>query len=251
MWQTMSATPSTNFDPLQAMYGAPYIYEDICMIFPATLGDIAQIGVDEFYRLLQHITLHPPALSADLKKVTAYEFFLQQSENVEFMKTTRQAISLFLKEDCLIMGEAGIFALAGTPEQEKFQTITQEQFSDIQDIIRQQHWLEPIKAKAGKAEGAKAQEILDKLARSRQEVARLKGSGGGGDATLVDYIGSMAIAIPGLNILNIWDLTYYAFRDQFTRYQQKDEHDANVQTALAGGKVSKDKLKSWIRPIQK
>lgn len=248
----MSATRSAKFDPLQAMYGAPYLYEDICMIYPATLGAIAQVGVEEFYRLLQHITIHPPAISKELKDVSAYKFLLAQSADVNFMKTTRQAISFFLKEDCLLMAEADVFALAGAPGDEKFQTITEEQLSDIQDIIRQQHWLDPVKAKSGKAESSKAQEILDKLAHGKQQVSQLKdGKGGEDSTTLADIVGSMAIAIPGLNMLNIWNLTYYAFYDQFQRYQQKDAHDTNLRSALAGAKVSKDKLKSWIRPIQK
>lgn len=118
--------------------------------------------------------------------------------------------------------------------------------------MRQQHWLEPVKAQADKTESAKAQEILNKLARGRQQVNNLKSSSGGEDSTtLADIIGSMAVAIPGLNMLNIWDLTYYAFQDQFQRYQQKDMHDTNLRSALAGAKVPKDKLKSWIRPIQK
>lgn len=118
--------------------------------------------------------------------------------------------------------------------------------------MRQQHWLEPVKAQADKAESAKAQEILNKLARGRQQANSLKSSSGGEDSTtLADIIGSMAVAIPGLNMLNIWDLTYYAFQDQFQRYQQKDAHDTNLRSALAGAKVPKDKLKSWIRPIQK
>lgn len=93
---------------------------------------------------------------------------------------------------------------------------------------------------------------MNKLARGRQQVANLKsGSGGEDSTTLADIIGSMAVAIPGLNMLNIWDLTYYSFYDQFQRYQQKEMHDSNVRAALAGAKIPKDKLKSWIRPIQK
>lgn len=251
MWLIMSVTVSTKFEPVKALYGAPQVFEDICLLYPITMGQIAQIGVDEFYRLLNHITVHPPTLNKKLKDVDGYTFLLENGQNVEYAKTTRQAVSLFLHEECLIMPEAGVFALGGSTGDSKFQIVTKEKFALIQDIIRQQHWLEPVLARAEQSTSKRTQEILDRLARGRQTVAQLKQNQGEGGPSFVDLISSMSLAIPGLSILNIWDLTYYAFYDQFQRYQQKEAYEHNLKAAFAGAKIPKDKLKGWIRPIEK
>lgn len=227
------------------------MFGEVCLIYPAFMRSIAQVGADEFYKLLQHITIHPPALSQKLKGVSGYQFILGQSSDVEYAKTTREAISFFLHEECLILPDANILALGGAPGEGKFQIVTEEEFGLIQDIIRQQHWLESITVR--KVEGAldkKAQEILDRIAHGKQTVAKLKKTQGDG-LSLSDIVGSLTIAVPGLNMLNIWDLTYYAFYDQFHRFQQKEAYDANSRAALAGAKIPKEKLKSWVRPIEK
>ena len=227
------------------------MFGEVCLIYPAFMRDIAQVGVDEFYKLLQHITIHPPALSQKLKGVSGYKFLLEQSGDAEYAKITREAISFFLHEDCLILADAKVLALGGAPGEGKFQIVTEEEFGLIQDMIRQQHWLAPVIVRRAEGDtGKKAQEILDRIARGKQTVANLKKTQGDG-LSLSDIVGSLTVAVPGLNMLNIWDLTYYAFYDQFHRFQQKEAYDANSRAALAGAKIPKDKLKSWVRPIEK
>lgn len=247
----MQQTLSVDFDPLQAMYGAPYVFEDICLIYPATLRDIAQIGVDEFYRLLQHITIHPPTLSKELSEVSGYEFILRQSVDLDFYQTTKKAISFFLREDCLLMQEAQVFALGGGQGEEKFQVLSSDQFSVIQEVIRRQHFLESVLVDKRGTGSKKAQEILDRLARGRRTAASLKKQSADSEVTFADIVGSMAVALPGVSIANIWDFTYYAVYDQFHRFQMKEAYGENTRAALAGAKVPKEKLKGWIGPIKK
>lgn len=244
----MSATRLIEFDPLRTLYGAPYIYDDVCLIYPATLGDIAQIGLDEFFRLLQYITIHPPSIGKQFANVSSYDLFVEQTATVEFAKLFRRAISFFLKEDCLLIPETKTIALGGH-DGEKFHVLTAEELINIQEIIRQQHWLE-TKHVRGDADNTKAQEILNKLARSKQRVAELKSKNETSDTSFADLVASMALAVPGLNITNIWDITYYALYDQFYRYRQKDNYETSSRAALAGAKIPKHQLKGWIGPIK-
>ena len=66
---------------------------------------------------------------------------------------------------------------------------------------------------------------------------------------LSDLIGSITINDCGLNIHNIWDITYYAFHDQLKRMGWRDQFNINQKAALAGAKINKSQLKHWMRSI--
>ena len=69
------------------------------------------------------------------------------------------------------------------------------------------------------------------------------------DMKMSDLIGSMTINDCGLNIHNIWDITYYAFHDQLKRMGWRDQFNINQKAALAGAKINKSQLKHWMRSI--
>ena len=50
-------------------------------------------------------------------------------------------------------------------------------------------------------------------------------------------------------ILNVWDLTYYAFQDQLRRMSWREEFDINTRASLAGAKLDKKKLSHWIKSM--
>lgn len=248
----MSATLSTRPDSSQLLRGAPWLLSDICMIYPATVDDIGKMGTQEFDRLLQHITLHPPAISKELKDVSGYQFIIEQSKDAEFLKRTERAIAFFLREDCLIMPDAGIFALGGDSDSDRFRVITEKEFDAIQDIIRLQHRLKPIHSTVESGDSAKVRELKEKFERNRQLVSKIKANQGDGDTSLDfgDMIATLIVAIPGITPDNVWDLTYYAFQDLFIRFQRKAAHDMNMRASLAGAKIPKKEMKGWIRPIE-
>jgi hypothetical protein len=76
-----------------------------------------------------------------------------------------------------------------------------------------------------------------------------KGPASDSNIGLGDMIASAAIAIPGLNPMNIWDMTYYSFYDTFQRYQRKEHFEISMRAAMAGAKIPKKELEGWIRPI--
>jgi hypothetical protein len=66
---------------------------------------------------------------------------------------------------------------------------------------------------------------------------------------LSDLIASLAIGGSGYNMLNVWDLTYYAFQDQLKRMSWREEFDINTRASLAGAKLDKNKLSHWIKSM--
>ena len=70
------------------------------------------------------------------------------------------------------------------------------------------------------------------------------------DLSFSDLVASLAAGGNGLNILNVWDLPYYAFNDQFKRMQMKEEYENTYKSLLAGADPKKVKIRYWIDTIQ-
>lgn len=86
--------------------------------------------------------------------------------------------------------------------------------------------------------------------RDREEAKRkARKKAGDSEIELSDLIGSLAIGSNSYNMLNIWDMTYYAFQDQLKRMSWREEFDINTRASLAGAKLDKSKLSHWIKSM--
>jgi hypothetical protein len=86
--------------------------------------------------------------------------------------------------------------------------------------------------------------------RKREEAKRKqRKKDGESELELSDLIGSLTIADNSYNLLNVWDLSYYAFQDQFRRMSWREEFDINTRASLAGAKLDKNKLSHWIKTM--
>jgi hypothetical protein len=88
-------------------------------------------------------------------------------------------------------------------------------------------------------------ERREKLRKAKAKQAEKNNS----DLKFSDLIGSITINNCGLNMSNIWDITYYAFHDQLKRMGWRDQFNINNQAAMAGAKLKKSQLKHWMRSI--
>ena len=132
--------------------------------------------------------------------------------------------------------------------------MTEEKFYEFQTIIRRMCFLEfegdeiiidpndPLPTKRLKMQMRANREKVRraKAAKAQQEKNDLK---------LSDLIGSITINNCGLNMENIYNITYYAFQDQLKRMGWRDQFNINNQAALAGAKLKKSQLKHWMRSI--
>ena len=64
-----------------------------------------------------------------------------------------------------------------------------------------------------------------------------------------DLVASITFGGCNLNMSNVWDITYYSFRDQLKRMGWHEKFDINNRAALAGAKLKKSQLKHWIKGI--
>lgn len=251
----------TDSDIVKFQRGTPIFLDDICAIYCATIGEIADFGYDKFQACLSAITAQKPIMSnkdKELQKIleplTDFQYILMLTfldKNAH--ELLKEAFRFFCHEDVIFSLDPAQIVVG--PIQEKH-LLTEEKFYSLQKVIRHMYFIDQdideerniiredddLAVKALKMQMRKRQEQLRK-AKAKQ--AR----NSGGELKFSDLIGSITINNCGLNMENIWNITYYAFHDQLKRMGWRDQFNINNQAAMAGAKLKKSQLKHWIRPI--
>ena len=249
----------TDSDVLKFQRGTPVFIEDICAVYPAKIGEIVDIGYEEFQKYLGIMIAEKPTAKGDntemaalLNEVTDFQYLLLMSQ---LDKTTnallKSAFRFFTHEDVSFILDPPQIVVG--PAEEKH-ILTEEKFSDLQRLLRRMYFVEQegeeIIIKPDDSEATKRLKMQMRANREkvRQAKAR-KAAREKSDLKFSDLIGSITINNCGLNMENIWNITYYAFHDQLKRMGWRDQFDINNRAAMAGAKIKKDQLKHWMRSI--
>ena len=243
---------------LKFQCGVPVLLEDICAIYPRTLRDIAEIGYSNFEKYLGIITIEKPDLDKKnnkelvelIKDLSNFQYLLLiASTNMEINEVLKSAFNFFIKDSImLVMDPAEI--IVGPAEENHI--LTEDKFYELQQIIRRMYCLDtdPDDIEIHPEDSEAIKKLKRTMKKNREKVKKAKRKeSGNSDLKFSDLIGSVTINDCGLNILNIWDITYYAFHDQLKRMGWRDQFNINNRAALAGAKLNKDQLKHWMRSI--
>lgn len=250
----------TDSDIVKFQRGCPVFLEDICAIYPAKLGEIADFGYEKFQLCLSALTAEKPImkpntdpeLKALMDNLTDFQYLLMMTSiDKETNEIIKDGFRFFCHEEIIFSLDPAQIVVG--PIKEKH-LLTEEKFYDFQKILRRMYFLEQEgeeiiiyedddpAVKTLKMQRRKRQRDL-KRAKAKQAAKE------GNDLKFSDLLGSVTINNCGLNMENIWNITYYAFHDQLKRMGWRDQFNINNQAALAGAKLKKDQLKHWIRSI--
>lgn len=243
------------------MAGIPVDIEDkntkkgkLCSIYPVRLKEIAQIGVKNFYSYLNIFTLKKEDIDDYLAKegieeeLTPFQFLLVMIQaDPQYFVTAQEAFKLFLHEPSITILKNNEAIVLGDINEER--VIDNEKFEVIKQIVEASHTLDTESAdmRLDNPSDAKAAQIIKKLKEGRKAREKAKKSS---NLEFSDLVASLAAGGNGLNIINIWDLTYYAFNDQFKRMQMREEYENTYRSLLAGADPKKVKIHYWIDTIQ-
>ena len=243
---------------LKFQKGSPILLEDICAIYPPTLGQIVDEGYDNFQSYLSILLTEKPVLIKDdgLKKLldnlSDFQYLLVlASADMEVNQLIKKAFFFFTREQVSFSLEPAQIIIGPLAEKH---LLTEDKFQDFKQIIRKMHFLDddgdaiiiyedddPIV----KRTKLKMRENREKVRRAKEKERRKKKD----NLEFSDLIGSVTINNCGLNMDNIWNITYYAFHDQLKRMGWRDEFNINNRAALAGAKLKQNQLKYWMRSI--
>lgn len=250
----------TDNEVLKFQKGSPILLDDICAIYPAKLGEIVDNGYDEFARYLNIITSTKPIsnsnkddeLSQLMAQLTDFQYLLMIATlDPEINNLLKKAFRFFTHEEAIFILDPAQIILG--PVEEKH-ILNEEKFYELQKIIRRMYFIDmdgdEIIIYADDAPQVRA--LKEKMRRDMERVRQAKArqsNKDGSDLKFSDLIGSMTLNNCGLNMVNIWDMSYYAFHDQLKRMGWRDQFNINQKAALAGAKINKSQLKHWMRSI--
>ncbi len=87
------------------------------------------------------------------------------------------------------------------------------------------------------------------MAKAKEKVERAKRVREESKIEISDLVGSLT-SRTSLNILEVWNISYYSFNDQFKRMRILESYETGLQSLMAGADPKKIKLKDWIQSIQ-
>ena len=245
---------------LKFQRGSPVLLDDICAVYSATLGQIVDLGYSKFQLLLGAITATKPApdwnkqpqIAKVLSQVTDFQYLLMLTAMDKMSnETLRQAFKFFTHQDVNFSLDPAQIIVG--PIEEKH-ILTEEKFYDLRRLISRAYFLDVDEEQIiiNKDDPPEVVRLKERMKQNRQKVRKAKAKQAArekSDLKFSDLIGSITINNCGLNMDNIWNITYYAFHDQLRRMGWRDQFDINNRAALAGAKMKKNQLKHWMRSI--
>ena len=238
----------SSIDRLKLLAGLPIKMSDsTCFVYPSTLKEIAMIGSETYFKYVNLCTINKKDIERFTKDkdIDPFDFiFLNCVFKDEFREEFINALNFFTKEDVLFVKEMETFII-GDFEKSKF--LLKDNYSEFQNIIIKQNFLDQELKSNGENEIAK--KIKEKLARSREIISKIKQKNSNEEIDFSDLISSLA-ANSSINIFEIWNISYYTFNEQFKRMRLLEQYNTGLQSILAGADPKKVKLEDWIKKIQ-
>ena len=249
----------TDNEVLKFMKGGPVFLDDVCAVYSLTLGEIVDVGYEKFQQYLSILTATKPTdLKGDeefkkmFNELSDFQYLLLLSANdITINSLLKEALFFFTRADATIMLAPPQILLGPVEEQH---ILDESHFYDLQRLLRRMYFLEnegdEIIIYDDDLPATKRLKMQMRV--NREKVRRAKAAKAAqekSDLKMSDLIGSITINDCGLNMVNVWDITYYAFHDQLKRMGWRDQFNINQKAALAGAKIKKSQLKHWMRSI--
>lgn len=238
-------------DKLKLLAGDPIQFSDIGYVYPFTIRSIKDIGGEsEFNSYLNVLTMGNELAkrafgeTGDIKELSDFQIiYLLCSMDINYKDVVIKALSTLLKKQVTIT-DYGFLA--------EDKIINDSNYDELVYILKVQNCL--IKASNKLEENPandKAKELLEKRKKARERLNRAKNNESDGEPlTLDDLVSILCSNGNGVNIFNVWDLSFYAFNDQFSRMKMFDDYQISVQSLLAGADPNEIELKHWMSKIE-
>ena len=248
----------TDGDKLKLLYGKPLIYKDVCLVYSPLMDTVASVGLEEFYQCISLLlTSKPPAEDREMKKLldklTDFEYLLMLvSMEPTHKQLLLRALELFTQDrGTILMNNSSI--VLGDPTEKRI--LNKDNFYEFQSYIgavcaMEDYTQDRIEFKDSDSPDARRIKIQLIEGRKKREIAKQKQAKNKSESKvqLTDLIASIPIGTNGAyRLIDTQYMTYYAFQDQLKRMGWYEEFNINSQAAMAGAKISKEKLSHWIK----
>lgn len=205
--------------------------------------------------------LHPEE-PYDLSTVpTPLQYLCQSARAIPmFNNTLIAALEFFLQQEVFIVydnneiwvGNIDKILEESTEVQdfEQVPKITEADFSQFQNLIRQAVGQQPIQPYDMWNTNSRTKRMLA-LSAERDKVAALQKARKNESIDMETMLVALCCTGNGLTPLNIGEMSFCAASQLLQMYQQKEQYETNIASLLAGGNAKKIKLEYWIRKLNK
>lgn len=250
---------STDDKVLKFMCGLPVMYNDVCLVKSPFLKDIAAEGLSKFYQYLSFMTIKKPIMESEeiqklLSPLSDFEYLVLLAQmEPENHKIISAAFQFFTDDKPIFLTQPTRIVLGDAAEK---RVLTKDNFIGFSELVSlacamrdpKEDIIEFLDSDTPRVRALK--EKMLKGRRDREEAKKkAKSKTDEKELELSDLIASLTIGSNTYNMLNVWDLTYYAFQDQLKRMSWREEFDINTRASLAGAKLDKSKLSHWIKSM--
>lgn len=239
--------------------GFPVEFEELCEIYPPTVGEV--LGMKDFqkYRSVLTMTIEDiedaifPTQEIDpkIEVPTPFENLMRCCKaDKAYKKVVQDAIYYFTHKKVSVDTEEKIIIIGDTEtilsltEISELPIIDENNYFEFQNIIR-----------ACLGENPKEKNKLEKNTRLRKMKAkaryrdRVKAKQGNG-ITLEDSMTSICCMGIGINPLNIREMSYASMNKLMSKFQQKERYDIDIRSLIAGADAKKVKPQYWMNKLQ-
>lgn len=249
----------TKDNSLKFLLGYPVLYGEVCVVKSPKIKEIAAVGLSNFYQYISLLTIQKPheqdnEVSKMLEPLSDFEYLVLLSQmDKKTLGAIQSAFKLFTGEKIKILSAPTPTIIVGDPQEKKL--LTADNYYGFSRLVRQACAMldadeEEIVFEEDDSPQVRAiKEKLLKGRRDREAARSRKKDASKSSIDLTDLIGSLPIGSSSYNLLNIGDLTYYAFQDQLKRTGWHEEFDINTRASLAGAKLDKSKLAYWMKAM--
>lgn len=239
---------------LKLLHGSPIEIENVGYLYPAKLSDIEKITIEKYNTYLNILCID----KEDIKKILhlkedfeIFEFiYINCLQSEEYLNIVIEALEFFFKET--VSFDLYKFYL-GNIEEKRF--IIKENFEEIRDFVKKMNCLKSKREEEDdgyRPVNEKARKILEKIRKDRETRKQIKRKENQGESLdLFNLISILSAYGNGINIFNVWDLTFFQFDNQFNRLRILKDYELNIQILLNTTEPSKVKFQHWLSKIVK
>ena len=242
----------------------PLYFNNKFAVYPPSVREV--VGNPKFAQFLKILTLSQEDIQDELaKKIeqgkaipTPFEFlFINCYHSNEFRTVALEAFDFFLHQPVNFFFEQKLIVVGDLEKVvtkidkiEDLITISEEEYFDFQNIIREVCGDKPLKpAEAPNPDEDPRITEMKAKARARDKLKAKQGSANGiSIQTCLVAICCMGI---GITPLNIGEMSYAAIGPIMKMSQEKEKYDIDIRSLLAGADSKKIKPKYWIRNSDK
>lgn len=218
------------------------------VIHVPTLKEIGYIGEENFHMGCHFVIFDKNSLSQEDKNnlgdLSNFDIFMSvmNSHEKSIHKTNALSVLSLLFPNYEIKFEKDKMLL----QKENFSSIINEQnYEDFKDILVQIFCLERDEKENVNPADALAAKIAEKIKKGKEKVAKSKGES---VKKLNIYSRYISILGVGNNLIDYLNYTIYQLRDQFERFQLKENNDIYIKAKLAGAQ-NMEEVDNWMEDI--